>query len=93
MDGHDRRGSDGSRVYRLEVEGRIGPRWSGWFDADSIRADGDRTFLEVRVADQSELYGRLRRIHDLNLRLVAVTRMDPDQEPGDPAGEGGTEPC
>lgn len=92
MDDHDRGRSDG-RVYRLEVEGRIGQRWSGWFDADTIRVAGDRTILEVKVADQSELYGRLRRIHDLNLRLIAVTRLEPDSDPDRPARGEGTEPC
>ena len=70
--------TDGRLTYRLEVEGRIGARWRDWFEADTIRADGAATVLEVRVADQSELYGRLRRIHDLNLRLLSVTRIDRD---------------
>lgn len=70
--------TDGKLTYRLEVEGRIGARWSDWFEADTLRVDGAVTVLEVRVADQSELYGRLRRIHDLNLRLRSVTRIDDD---------------
>ena len=93
MDAHDRGRGDGDLVYRLEVEGRIGQRWRDWFDADSVRTAGDRTILEVRVADQSELYGRLRRIHDLNLRLIAVTRADPGERPQDATRERGPEPC
>ncbi|MGK7312954.1 MAG: hypothetical protein ACN0LA_12020 [Candidatus Longimicrobiales bacterium M2_2A_002] len=93
MDAHDRGRGDGEIVYRLEVEGRIGPRWRDWFDADSVRTADDRTILEVRVTDQSELYGRLRRIHDLNLRLIAVTRADPGEGPQDPNQERGPEPC
>lgn len=63
--------------YHLEVDGRVDPGWSGWFAADRIVPAGARTVLELRVADQSELYGRLRRIHDLNLQLVSLRRVDP----------------
>ncbi len=65
-------------LYRLEVGGRIPSSWAGWFDADTITTVGDLTVLDVRVADQAELYGRLRRIHDLNLRLISVTRIGPE---------------
>lgn len=79
MDAQSQHSDDGKLTYRLEVEGRIGDRWSDWFEADVVRSEGASTVLELRVADQSELYGRLRRIHDLNLRLISVTRTDRDQ--------------
>ena len=70
-------------LYRLEVGGRISASWAGWFEADTIRTVDDLTILDVRVADQAELYGRLRRIHDLNLRLISVTRIgSQDRAPG-----------
>ena len=62
-------------LYRLEVDGRISAAWVGWFEADTITTVDDHTVLVVRVADQAELYGRLRRIHDLNLRLISVSRI------------------
>jgi hypothetical protein len=61
-------------VYRLEVEGPVGSEWADWFGADAVIPAGSGTILEVHVADQAELFGRLRRIHDMNLRLVSVTR-------------------
>ena len=74
-DGGGNRGENDRRVvYRIRVSGRIPATWRAWFDADTVTADGDDTLLEVRVADQAELYGRLRRIHDLNLRLLGVER-------------------
>lgn len=66
--------------YRLEVAGRVGAAWSDWFEADRVVPSGANTLLRVRVADQSELYGRLRRIHDLNLRLVSLRQLDPGEE-------------
>jgi hypothetical protein len=70
-------------LYRLEVGGRIPASWVGWFEADTITTVEGLTTLDVRVADQAELYGRLRRIHDLNLRLISVTRIGAeDRAPG-----------
>lgn len=66
----------GMTLYRLEVEGRVSRSWIEWFDADTLTNRGDRTVLEVRVSDQAELYGRLRRIHDLNLALISLQRVD-----------------
>jgi hypothetical protein len=42
----------------------------------------DCTVLEVRVVDQSELHGRLRRIHDLNLTLVSLRRTTDTHDDG-----------
>ena len=75
--------SQGNRelVYRLEVEGSLNPTWNPWLEAESIVPAGSTTVLHVRVADQAELYGRLRRIHDLNLRLISLCRTDgPDAQ-------------
>lgn len=66
---------EGTVLYRLEVAGRVSPSWVAWFEADTITPAGDTTYLEVRVADQAELYGRLRRIHDLNLPLISLRRL------------------
>jgi hypothetical protein len=71
MKGHD---SEAMR-YRLEVGGSVGASWCEWFEADTVTPAGDNTVLELRVADRAELYGRLRRIHDLNLRLISVTQL------------------
>lgn len=72
------RNQDGEEgvLYRLEVQGAIRSRWSRWFGADTVTPAGPNTLIQVRVADQSDLYGRLRRIHDLNLQLVSVQRVD-----------------
>lgn len=68
--------TDGA-LYRLEIGGSVAASWIDWFEADTITPLGENTVLEVRVSDQAELYGRLRRIHDLNLRLVSLTFVGP----------------
>lgn len=78
----ERRSSERIRVtYRLEVDGRIDREWGAWFEADTITPAGPKTILEVHVADQAELYGRLRHIHDLNLRLISLRRIGPATVP------------
>jgi hypothetical protein len=70
------RGPEDELVYRLEVQGLVGPGWRRWFGADAVRPAVSSTVIEIRVSDQSELFGRLRRIHDLNLRLISVERVE-----------------
>lgn len=71
---------DTSLRYTLEVAGHVGSGWGAWFEADRVLSSGASTLLVIRVADQSELYGRLRRIHDLNLRLVSLRRLEAGEE-------------
>lgn len=66
-----------SVLYRVEVAGALAASWPEWFAADAVRTVGENTILDVRVADQAELLGRLRRVHDLNLRLISLTRVEP----------------
>lgn len=87
MDNHRETRDGGTVQYRLEVAGRVGATWAGWFEADAVIRRGENTVLEVRVKDQSDLYGRLRRIRDLNLRLISVTLVAPGTPEAGPAGE------
>lgn len=73
---HQEEQEEGGLLYRLEVRGNLSPRWRDWFEADSMTPAGPNTVIHLRVADQSDLYGRLRRIHDLNLRLISVRHVE-----------------
>jgi hypothetical protein len=61
--------------YEIRVEGQLADRWSDWFDGLAIQnvAD-DQTTLSGWITDQAALLGVLTRIHNLNLRLIAVRR-------------------
>lgn len=61
---------------RIEVLGSMGNGMARWLEATPVEVDGRITVLEVQVVDQSELFGRLQRIHDLNLTLVSFRRID-----------------
>lgn len=65
----------------MEVPGTLSPEQGRWFGAERVIPEGSNTILELKVADQAELYGRLRRIHDLNLQLISLQRLDhPDSD-------------
>jgi hypothetical protein len=61
--------------YSITVEGRLDGSWAGWFNCESLRSEGETTVLEVAVSDQAQLHAVMRRVHDLHLRLVSVTRL------------------
>jgi LuxR family maltose regulon positive regulatory protein len=84
---HQDRNGESGRLYQVEVRGHIAPNRRGWFGAEWVSHHGPLTVLRLRVADQSDLYGRLRRIHDLNLHLVSIRELDEGRSPN-AAGEG-----
>lgn len=61
--------------YRLVVEGQLAPEWRDWFAAETLDTGEETTVIELRIRDQAELHGVLRRVHDLHLRLVSLTRV------------------
>ena len=74
------RARERGRVYRLEVRGAVSHQWAGWFEAEEVTPSGPNTLIRIRVADQAELYGHLRKIHDMNLQLISVQRLCEDCE-------------
>lgn len=67
-------------IYHIRIKGHLGPQWVGWFEGLTItlEANGD-TLLSGPVVDQAALYGLLRRLRDVGLPLVSVTRVSPVQ--------------
>lgn len=71
-------GGRGRAPYRLVVEGELGPEWASWFGADSVVAGDNLTAIELHAADQADLFGLLRRVADMNLRILELVRVDGD---------------
>jgi hypothetical protein len=65
--------------YEIRVEGHLDERWRAWFDGLTIRNEpsGEAT-LSGAVADQAALHGVLARLRDLNLPIVALARLTPE---------------
>ena len=66
--------------YRIKLKGYLDDKWSDWFDEMAISHERSQTILTGPVVDQAALHALLIRIRDLNLTLLAVRRIGPDQE-------------
>ena len=66
--------------YEIRVAGQLGAEWADWFDGLTITPEPDgNTRLTGVVADQSALYGMLRKLRDLGLTLLAVNLIADQQ--------------
>lgn len=77
----DRSALPQSRHYRIRIEGQLGPGWSEWFAGMTLsQTESGDTLLSGPVVDQAALHGLLARIRDLNLTLIAVERIESNQQ-------------
>ena len=65
--------------YRIQILGRLAPRWATRFDGMSL-TDGDdgTTLIQGHVIDQAALHGLLQHVRDTGLPLISVTRAEHD---------------
>lgn len=62
-------------VYQIRLQGHLGRNWTDWFgDVAITLQDNGETLLTCPVVDQAALYGLLRKVRDLSLPLISVTR-------------------
>lgn len=72
--------------YEIRVRGRLGPRWTAWFDDLAVVAEDDgTTVIRGALADQAALHGLLQRLRDLGVPLVSVAPVPPAAPPAPPA--------
>ena len=73
---------DQPMIYQIRIRGHLDRRWTEWFGEVSINLeDNGETLLTGQVADQAALHGLLRKVRDLGLPLISVTRAQTDQIP------------
>ncbi len=71
-----RSGEPGVR-YRIVVSGELPSDWADWFgEFDVSHPTLETSLLDGKVTDQTALFGLLARLHDLNLPLLSVARVD-----------------
>ena len=67
-------------VYNIRVEGHLDRGWSDWFDGLQItNSENGVAVLSGEIVDQAALHGVLNKVRNLNLPLISVTGVDPDQ--------------
>src|SRR3954447_10838714 len=66
--------------YQIRIEGHLDARWAARFEGLTLtREDNGDTLLTGPVVDQAALHGLLRKVRDLAMPLVSVTRVSPSQ--------------
>ena len=68
--------TSGTRIYEIQVKGRLSERWSKWFAGMSFEYREGDTCIVGPVPDQPALEGMLITIGDLGLTLQSVRRLD-----------------
>ena len=77
--------ADAAAYYELRVAGRLGPRWSAWFDGlDLTEAADGTTVISGPVADQAALHGLLQKLRDVGLPLVSLNTLPARPAPATP---------
>ena len=67
-------------IYQIKVKGQLDSGRSEWFEGWTITQEEDgTTLLTGSVTDQSALHGILIKIRNLNLPIVSVKGVKPDQ--------------
>jgi hypothetical protein len=69
-----------TQIYQIRVRGHLSDAWAEWFDGLTIEnlPDGE-ALLSGPVVDKAALHGLLTKVRDLNLTLVAVALIEPEQ--------------
>jgi hypothetical protein len=66
--------------YLVRIQGELGQEWEDWFGGAAISGkDAGVTLLTCEVPDQAALHGLLRKLRDLGLPLLLITRLGPDE--------------
>lgn len=71
---------DQPMIYQIRLQGHLSDQWANWFEGMTITLkDNGHTLLTGLVVDQAALHGLIRKVRDLGVPLLSVTRLEPGQ--------------
>ncbi len=77
---NSQRDPDPPLVYQIRIKGHLGREWTEWFAGLTVtQEENGETLLTGPVTDQAALHGLLRKVRDLGMPLLSVTRLGPGQ--------------
>ncbi len=67
-------------AYEIRLKNHLDQHWAIWFEGWTItNVDDDEVILVCSSTDHAGLHGVLDKIRDLNLTIIYVKRISPDQ--------------
>jgi len=67
--------------YKIMINGHMDAIWVDWFhDLQITHEKAGTTTLYGSIPDQAALHSILRKIRDLNLQLISVNQVNPDDQ-------------
>ncbi len=70
--------SSQSSCYAIRIKGFLDPHWDWLENMTVTHLDPGETLLSGPILDQAALHGLIARIRDLNLTLLSVNQIDPN---------------
>lgn len=71
---------DEPMIYQIRLAGHLSRRWIAWFQGLTITLEENgETLLTGPVVDQAALHGLLKKVRDLGMPLLSVSRLEPGQ--------------
>ena len=71
---------DEPELYEIRLKGHLADRWAGWFEGLTITLEENgNTLLTGPVVDQAALHGLLKKVRDLGMPLISVSRVEPNR--------------
>jgi hypothetical protein len=73
--------TESNGIYQIRVRGHLGAQWADWFEGLTVTLeDNGDTLLTGAVKDQATLHGLIKKVRDLGMPLISVTRIKSNQE-------------
>ena len=68
-------------IYHIRLKEHLGEQWQEWFEDMTItHTASNETLIIATIIDQAQLFGLLKKVRNLGLTLIEVTRATSDNQ-------------